>query len=163
MLLVTDYRNEAEKFYYAGDGQMNDALLAILKRGWKKFFSKWDLNVDPKALRYHFVQEHWDMATMDEALFKQLPMSLQKTGEGHRNRYRIGLERLERKVELLNAAKQLVEAPKEEALKMTTKVNGKTRPLIAVVAEELNEILKDASSDGYTSTALYEIRKTEKF
>lgn len=163
MLLVTDYRNEAQKFYYAGDGKANEAFLAILKQGWKKFFSKWDLTVDPQSLRYSFTSEHWDMATMDEALFVQLPESLKKLAAGHRNRYRLGMERMERKVELLNEAKKLVEAPKDEALKMTTKVNGKNRPLVVVVAEELNEFLKDSTNDGYSSTALFEIRKTEKF
>lgn len=163
MLLVTDYRNEAEKFYYAGDGQMNEALLAVLKRGWKKFFSKWNLTVDPQDIRYHFTQDNWDMGRMDDTLFDQLPESIQKKFAGVRNGYRLSMERLERKVEMVNAAKTLVEAPKEEALKMTIKVNGKTRPLVAVVAEELNEILKTVSNDGYNSTALYEVRKTEKF
>lgn len=163
MLLVTNYRNEAEKFYYAENGKAEAAFLAILKQGWKKYFQKWDRNVDPMALRYHFTQEHWEMATMDEALFNQLPEGMRKLAAGHRNRYRLGMERLNRKVEMLNAAKKLVEAPKEDALKMTTTVNGKKRPLVVVVAEELNEFLKDATNDGYTATELYEIRKTEKY
>lgn len=163
MLLVTNYRHEAEKFYYAEEGKAEAAFLAILKQAWKKYFAKWDLTVDPQALRYHFTQEHWEMATMDDALFEQLPEGMKKLAAGHRNRYRIGMERLNRKVEMLNAAKTLIKAPKEEALKMTTTVNGKKRPLVVVVAEELNEFLKDATNDGYTSTELYTIHKTEKF
>lgn len=163
MLLVTEFPNEAEKFYAVDKDNMNEALLVILKKGWKKFFSKWDRSGDPQALRIHFVQAAWDMATMDEALFNQLPESIQKQAAGHRQQYAIGLERLARKVEVLKAAKTIVEADKDEALKMTTVVNGKKKALVAVVAEELNELLKIASNDGYDAFGLYEVRKTEKF
>lgn len=163
MLLVTNFPHEAEKFYYAEKGKADAAFLAVLKQGWKKYFKNWDQTVDPQALRYHYTKEHWEMATMDEALFQQLPEGMKKTVAGARNRYRIGLERLERKVEMVNAAKVLVEAPTEEALKMTTTVNGKKRPLVAVVAEELNVFLKETTNDGYNAVELYEIRKTEKF
>ena len=163
MLLITDYNNEAEKFYYAPKGQENEAYLAVLKKAWKKFFSKWDTTVDPTALRYHFVQEDWDMATLDDAVVVTLPDTMKKKVEQNRLRYRNGLVRLERKAEMVRAAKTLVEAPKDEALKMTIKVAGKTRPLVQVVAEELDKFLQDATNDGYNATKLFTVQKTEKF
>lgn len=163
MLLVTDYNNEAEKFYYAAKGQENEAYLAVLKKAWKKFFSKWDTVADPQAIRYHFIQEDWDMATLDDAVVATLPETMKKKVEQNRLRYRNNIAHLERKAEMVRAAKALVEAPKDEALKMTIKVDGKTRPLVQLVAEELNKFLQDASNDGYTCTELFTIQKTEKF
>jgi hypothetical protein len=162
MLLVTDYNYEAEKFYYAAKGQENEAYLAVLKKAWKKFFAKWPTTADPQALRYHFVQEDWDMATLDDALVAALPETMKKKVEQNRLRYRNGLARLERKAEMVRAAKALVEAPKDEALKMTIKVDGKNRPLAQVVAEELNKFLQEATNDGYNATELFTIQKTEK-
>lgn len=163
MLLVTDYHNEAEKFYYVEPGKVNEAYLAVLTRGWKKFFRKWDTTVDPQALRYHFVQEDWEMATMDQDVFDRLPETMKKNAGKNRIRYTNGMKKLERKVEMVKAAKTLVEAPKADAVKMTITVDGKKRPLVIVVAEELNEFLKEATNDGYTATELFEVRKTEKF
>lgn len=163
MLLVTDYRYEGQKFYYAAKGQENEAYLAVLKKAWKKFFAKWDTIADPAAIRYHFVQEDWDMATLDDAVVAALPETMKKKVEQNKLRYRNGLAQLERKAAAVRNAKVLVEAPKDEALAMTTKVDGKTRPLAQVVAEELNEFLQDATNDGYDHTDLFKVKKTENF
>lgn len=164
MLLVTSFSNEPKKFYYAGNDQMAEAMLAVLDAGWEKVFSNWDRAISPKDLRPSFTEEDWDMATMDTTLARKLPISMQKTIEKQRNRYRSGMERLGHKVDMLNQAHALVNMPKEEALRMTMVCNfSNNRKAVIVVTEELNKMLQDNTNNGYTSFGLYEVIETEKF
>ena len=54
--------------------------------------------------------------------------------------------------------------PVDEALALTmADKNGKKKPAVEVVADVLNEIVKEWTNDGYSNEQIFELRQTEKY
>lgn len=164
MIFVTEFNDTERYYYFETQEQKSRALLAILTKAHKEFFAKDKTVVDTSRLRYRFVQEDWDMATLDDAVVETLPESMKKKVMANKNRYNFALAEEERRVAALFALRNMMAMPVEEAIALTVKVdNGKKAPAIQVIADALNEIVKERTNDGYRNGQIFEIRKTQKF
>lgn len=164
MIFVTEFNNKERYYYFETKEQKSRALLAILTKAHKEFFAKDELTVDMNQIRYRFVKEDWEMATLDDAVVATLPETMQKKVLANKNRYNFAFEAENRRVSAIFALRNMMAMPVEEAIALTVKDNnGKNAPAIQVIADELNEIVKERTNDGYRNGQIFEIRKTEKY
>lgn len=164
MIFVTDFNSKERYYYFETVEQKHRALLAILTKAHKKFFAKDEMVVDTSRLRYRFITEDWEMANLDDAVVEALPEIMKKRALANKNRYNFALAEEERRVAAITTLRNMMAMPVDEALALTMKdKNGKKKPAIEVVADELNEIVKERTNDGYSNEQIFELRQTEKY
>lgn len=142
MLLTTQYKNGTVRYYsYETEYQKTKALLAIMKNGWKYFPTSISLDVNRESVRHHFTAAEWEMAILKDMVYEALPPMMKAKVATVKTTFSALMEEQTNQAKTINAARRIVQASKEDALKMKTKVKGELKPSILVVAAELDELL----------------------
>lgn len=142
MLITTQYKNGTVNYYsYETEYQKTKALLAIIKNGWKYFPKNTTLDDNRESVRHHFTVAEWEMATLKDMVYEALPPMMKAKVATVKATFSSLMEEQTRQVKTINAARRIIQASKEDALKMRVKVKGELKPSILVIAAELDEFL----------------------
>lgn len=111
---------------------------------------------NPTAVRGPFMDADMDAFNMPQDVFDNLGAGLKKLIGEKRNRVGMYMARMQKNFDTAVLRDELLGMPVEEAVEYQIVVDGKKVYAVDVIAPVLNDLYKDATSDGYTHRELFE-------